>query len=108
VSLRLFAPRARHELREASVWIAQKSPVTAHALVTEAVRAAALLAGQPMLDRRRLDRRRLDLLPEPYRFWSLRGFPYLLVYNSSANPPRILRTLHTARDLQTLLGEMDP
>jgi toxin ParE1/3/4 len=103
VSLRLFAPRARHELREASVWIAQKSPVTAHALVTEAVRAAALLAGQPMLDRRRL-----DLLPEPYRFWSLRGFPYLLVYNSSANPPRILRTLHTARDLQTLLGEMDP
>jgi toxin ParE1/3/4 len=102
VSLRLFAPRARRELREASVWIARKSPVTARALVTEVVRAAALLAGQPMLGRRRL-----DLLPEPYRFWSLRGFPYLLVYNSSANSPRILRILHTARDLQTLLGDMD-
>jgi toxin ParE1/3/4 len=89
-------------LRKASVWIAQKSPVTAHALATEALRAAALLARQPMPGRR------LELLPEPYRFWSLRGFPYLLVYNSSANPPRILRILHTARDLQTLLGEMDP
>jgi toxin ParE1/3/4 len=102
VSLRLFATRARRELREASGWIARKSPVTAHALVAEAVRAAALLARQPMLGQPRL-----DLLPEPYRFWSLRGFPYLLVYNSSVNPPRILRILHTARDLQTLLGDMD-
>jgi plasmid stabilization system protein ParE len=103
VSVRLFAPRARRELRDASVWIARDSQVTAHALVTEALRAAAMLARQPMLGRRRL-----DLLPEPYRFWSLRGFPYLLVYNASASPPRILRVLHMARDLRTLLDDLEP
>ncbi len=91
---RLFAPRARRELRNAAVWIGRENPVAANALVSEALRMAGVLASQPMIGRQRP-----DLLPEPYRFWSLRSFPYLLVYNAAASPPRILRVLHTARDL---------
>jgi toxin ParE1/3/4 len=55
-----------------------------------------------------LGRQRPDLLPEPYRFWSLRGFPYLLVYDAGATPPRILRVLHTARDLPAALADLEP
>jgi toxin ParE1/3/4 len=75
----------------------------AHALATEAMRAAEMLATQPTLGRRRP-----DLLPEPYRFWSLRGFPCLLVYDSAATPPQILRLLHMARDLSPLLTDLIP
>ena len=102
MSARLFAPRARRELRAASVWIARDNPAAAHALIDEAVRSANRLADHPLLGRRRP-----ELLPEPYRFWSLRGFPYLLVYNATATPPRILRVLHMARDLPAALAEFD-
>ncbi len=99
---RLFAPRARRGLRNASVWIGRENPVAANALISEALRVANLLAKQPMLGRQRP-----GLLPEPYRFWSLRGFPYLLVYNAAASPPQILRVLHTARGLAPVLADMD-
>jgi toxin ParE1/3/4 len=102
VSARLFAPRAVRELRQASVWIAQDNPASGEALLVAALRAARMLAANPMLGRLRT-----DLLPEPYRFWSLRGFPYLLIYNAEARPPRILRVLHMARDLPGLLAEFD-
>jgi toxin ParE1/3/4 len=51
----------------------------------------------------KLGRVRLDLAPERYRFWSLRGFPYLLVYDAEAEPPIILRFVHQSRDLPALL-----
>ncbi|HME21378.1 MAG TPA: type II toxin-antitoxin system RelE/ParE family toxin [Acetobacteraceae bacterium] len=103
MNARLFAPRARRELREASLWIARTNPAAARALITEAEHAAGRLADRPLLGRRRP-----ELLPDPYRFWSLRGFPYLLVYNSTSVPPRILRVLHTARDLPPLLADLGP
>ena len=37
--------------------------------------------------------------PERYRFWSLRGVPYLLVCDAEAEPPIILCFLHQSRDL---------
>jgi toxin ParE1/3/4 len=89
-------------LREASVWIGRQNPTAAHALVTEALRAADMLSRQPLLGRPRL-----ELLPNPYRFWLLRGFPYVLVYNSTAQPPRIIRVLHTSRDLSPLLDDLE-
>jgi toxin ParE1/3/4 len=103
MSLLPFAPRALRESRVATEWISQQNPTAAQALVTEAVRAAERLVGQP-----KIGRHRPDLLAEPYRFWSLRGFPYLLVYDSAARPPRILRVLHMARDLGSVLDDFDP
>ncbi len=38
-----------------------------------------------------------------YRFWSLRGFPYLLLYDAEAEPPAVLRFVHQSRDLPRVL-----
>ena len=53
--------------------------------------------------RPKLGRIRLELAPRRYRFWSLRGFPYLLVYDAEAEPPIILRFVHQSRDLPGVL-----
>lgn len=39
------------------------------------------------------------LAPPHYRFWSVPGFPYLLVYRPDPLPPSIVRFVHTAQDL---------
>ncbi len=46
------------------------------------------------------------LAPKPYRFWPLRGFPYLPVYHAAHEPPVILRVLHGSRDLPMLLADL--
>jgi toxin ParE1/3/4 len=44
-----------------------------------------------------------------FRFLLLRGFSYRMVYTADTDPPRILRVLHTARDLPTVVGgSQDP
>lgn len=47
---------------------------------------------------------RLDLAPPPIRFWTLRRFPYVMAYNASRVPPRVLRVVHGARDLPELFS----
>ena len=94
----IFAPRAQRELREAAVWIAEDNPAAADALLTAAMAAARRLQARP-----KLGRVRLELAPERHRFWSLRGFPYLLVYDAEAEPPIILRFVHQSRDLPAVL-----
>jgi plasmid stabilization system protein ParE len=44
---------------------------------------------------------REDLTGLPVRFWSV--YSYMIVYNPSAGPIRILRVLHGSQDLETLL-----
>ena len=41
-----------------------------------------------------------------YRFWSISGFPYLLVYRPDTEPPSIVRFVHTARDLPVVLATL--
>ena len=93
-----FLPRARRELREAAVWIAEDNPAAAEALLAAAMGAARRLQARP-----KLGRVRLELAAERYRFWSLRGFPYLPVYDAEADPPIILRFVHQSRDLPAVL-----
>ena len=95
----IFAPRAQRELREATVWIAEDNPAAADALLAAAMTAARRIQARP-----KLGRIRLELAPERYRFWSLRGFPYLLVYDAEAEPPIILRFVHQSRDLPAALN----
>jgi toxin ParE1/3/4 len=94
----ILAPRAQRELREAVVWVAGDNPAAADALLAAAMAAARRLQARP-----KLGRVRLELAPERYRFWSLRGFPYLLVYYAEAEPPIILRFVHQSRDLPAVL-----
>jgi toxin ParE1/3/4 len=76
----------------------KKNPAAAEALLAAAMGATRRLQARP-----KLGRARLELAPERYRFWSLRGFPYLLVYDAEASPPIILRFVHQWRDLPTVL-----
>jgi len=80
------------------VWIAEENPNAAEALL-----AAALAAPSRLQKRPKLGRVRPTLAPVRYRFWSLRGFPYLLVYDAEAVPPIIVRFVHQARDLPSVL-----
>ena len=80
------------------MWVAEDNAVAADALL-----AAAVVAARRLQARSKLGRVRLDLAPERYRFWSLRGFPYLLVYDTEAEPPIILRFVHQSRDLPAVL-----
>jgi toxin ParE1/3/4 len=98
VTSRIFSPRAQRELREAAVWIAEHNPAAAEALLAAAIGAARRLQARP-----KLGRIRPELAPERYRFWSLRGFPYVLVYDTEAVPPIILRFVHQSRDLPVAL-----
>lgn len=43
-----------------------------------------------------------------FRFWSISGFPYLMVYRPDTAPPSIVRFVHTAQDLGPLLRELAP
>jgi len=94
----LFTPRAERELRDAVLWIEKDNPAAADALLAAAIAAARRLQARP-----KLGRVRLDLAPVRYRFWSLRGFPYLLVYDAEAEPPIILRVVHHSRDWSAIL-----
>jgi toxin ParE1/3/4 len=94
----LFTPRAERELRDAVLWIEQDNPAAADALLAAAIAAACRLQPRP-----KPGRVMLDLAPARYRFWSVRGFPYLLVYDAEAQPPIILRVVHQSRDLPAIL-----
>jgi len=76
------------------MWIAEDNPAAAEALLTAAMATARRLQPRP-----KLGRVRLELAPALYRFWSLRGFPYLLVCDTEAEPPIILRFMHQSRGL---------
>ncbi|PSB49207.1 type II toxin-antitoxin system RelE/ParE family toxin [Cyanosarcina cf. burmensis CCALA 770] len=44
---------------------------------------------------------RLDLADERHRFWTV--YPYLIVYRPNTQPLQILRVLHGARDIRSIL-----
>ena len=98
---RLFAPRARRELRDAAAWIAEDNPAAAEGLLRATLRAAELVAAKPSIARVRL-----DLAPARFRFWSLRGYPYLPVFDVDRTPPVVARFVHQARDLPVLLSDL--
>jgi toxin ParE1/3/4 len=102
VTRRLFAPRARRELLEAVAWIAEQNPAAAEGLLAAASRAATMVTAKP-----NLARVRLTLAPARFRFWSLRGYPYLLVIDTGHDPPVIARVVHQARDLPVVLGDLE-
>lgn len=95
----LFTPQAERELRSAAAWIAEDNASAARALLQAALRAATRLRDRPMLGRTVA-----TLAPPRYRFWSLRGFPYVLVYDSEFDPPHVVRVIHTAQDLNAALA----
>ena len=97
----IFTPRARQDLSVAARWIKKDNRAAARALREAVAEAAERIGRHP-----RSGIVRPDLLPEPYRFVSLTGFRYVIVYNSERRPPVIVAVLHTARDLRHALRDV--
>ncbi|MDR6288739.1 MULTISPECIES: type II toxin-antitoxin system RelE/ParE family toxin [Inquilinus] len=90
--------QALRDLTDAARWIAQDNPGAARAFRKSVDDAAARIGSQA-----NIGVLRPHLASAPYRFLVLRDFPYILVYNATRRPPRVVRILHGARDLPALL-----
>ena len=104
--LRNFSRQAAADLEDAVGWLLDHGGAAAAAerLLTTVLAAGERLAAHPLLGRRRP-----DLLPGPYRFWSIPRWRLLLVYDPTTDPATILRVLNTAQDLPPLLADLrDP
>lgn len=100
MTVELFAPRARRDLREAVSWIARDDEAAARRLGHVAIAAAERLVRRPMLARA-MPR----VAPARFRFWSLPGYAYLLVLDTARDPPVVARVVHAARDLPAALSD---
>lgn len=77
-----------------------------HAAAALRLKQSVEQAARRIGERPRLGRQEPTLADPRYRFWSLSGFPYLIVYRPDTSPPSIVRFVHTARDLPPLLAEL--
>lgn len=93
-----LSPRARRDVLDAVRWIAKDNKQAAKGLRDAIVEAAQRIGEYP-----RIAPSRLDLADEQFRFLSLTGYPYIVVYNADRNPPLILRVLHGARAIPAVL-----
>jgi antitoxin ParD1/3/4 len=94
-----FAPRARQDLFEVWDYIAKDNPEAADRVSQAILLACDLLSHSPLAGSVRK-----DLTPLPVRFWIVQPYVnYVIVYDPEKKPLPILRILHGARNLPTLL-----
>lgn len=96
-----FAGAARREFSKA---LRDRDHATAAERLKPTVDEAARLIGRHPA----IGRFEPKLADTRFRFWSVSGFPYLMVYRPSTSPASIVRLVHTARDLGQLLAELAP
>ena len=94
-----FTPQALSDFFEILNFIAEGSPAAADRVEEAILQACEFLAGSP-----HAGRVRSDLTDLPVRFWTIQPYlNYLVIYDPEARPLQVLRILHGARDLPTLL-----
>jgi plasmid stabilization system protein ParE len=100
---RNLSPRALRDIDKAVDDIAASvaGPAFANQFAVAVADAAERVARHPLLGHRRL-----ELLPPRFRFWAVKGFDYLLVYNAEHKDRLVLRVVHMARDLTPLLADI--
>jgi toxin ParE1/3/4 len=96
-------PRVRGDIVEIATYIAQDNPAAAERFLTATERTLDRLAQLPLSGRPYpLDHPTLH----DVRMTPVRGFPrYLIFYHLVADELQLLRIVHGARDIPTLLGE---
>lgn len=77
-----------------------------HAAAAERLKRVVAEAAQRLGERPLLGRRESAFADLRYRFWSVAGFPYLIVYRPDRSPPSIVRFVHTSRDLPRVLADL--
>lgn len=93
----VLTPAAKADLEEIVDFIREDSPDAAQRVLRELRESMSKLARMP-----EMGHFREDLCDEPLRFWSV--YSYLIVYRPQIRPLQILRVLHSARDVRTLLS----
>jgi antitoxin ParD1/3/4 len=92
-------PEAVSDLLKICDFINQDNPEAADRVEDWVLRACDFLAGSPLAGRVRK-----DLTPLPPRFWVVQPYSmYLIVYDPEKKPLQIIRILHGARDLPSVL-----
>ena len=94
-----FTPQATDDLLNIWSFIAQDDGEAADRVERAVFRACDFLAESPLAGRTRR-----DLTALPVRFWVIHPYSnYLIVYDPETNPLQIIRILHGARDLPSIL-----
>jgi len=94
-----FTPQAARDLLDIWNFIAQDNPRAADRVEAAVFRACDLLADSPLAGRMRK-----DLTSLPLRFWVVHPYSnYFIVYDPEKKPAQIIRILHGARDLPSVL-----
>jgi plasmid stabilization system protein ParE len=94
-----FTPQAADDLLDVWSFIARDNPEAADRIEAAVFRACDLLADSPLAGRMRR-----DITSLPLRFWVMHPYPnYLIVYDPEKKPLQIIRILHGARDLPSIL-----
>ncbi len=98
----IISRRARAELAEVIAWIARDNPRAARALNQTVMRLATLIGAHPAMGSVRT-----ALAPDSYRFLPVKGFSYIIIYRGDSGRPRILRIVHSSRDLHDVLKDLE-
>ena len=94
-----FTPQASEDLLDIWSFIARDNPEAADRVEAAVYRACDLLADSPLAGRMRK-----DVTSLPLRSWVVHPYSnYLIVYDPEKRPPQIIRMLHGARDLPSVL-----
>lgn len=94
-----FTPKALDDLLEIVTFIARDSYDSAKRVAQAIDRNCELLADSPFAGRERL-----ELASSPLRFWNAQPYrDYLIVYDPTATLLQIIRILHGARSLPSLI-----
>jgi plasmid stabilization system protein ParE len=99
MTLYRLTPQAINDIFNIWSYIAQESSAAADRVEEAIYLACELLARSPMAGTVRV-----DLTPLPVRFWVVPPHPnYFVVYDPEAKPIEIIRVLHAARNIGSLL-----
>lgn len=94
--------RAEDDLFEIWSFIAHKNREAADKVEAAIHRTCGFLAEGPLRGHIRG-----DLTNLPVRFWTVLRYPnYVIVYDPVSKPLRIVRILHAAMDISSLVGEL--
>jgi plasmid stabilization system protein ParE len=94
-----LTPQALDDLFDIWSYIAQDSPAAADRVEEAIFLACEHLAKSPMIGAIRK-----DLTALPVRFWLVTPYSnYFIIYDSETNPLRVIRILHRARNIPSLL-----
>jgi antitoxin ParD1/3/4 len=95
-----FTPQAVRDLLDIWSFIAQDNRDAADRVEAAVFRACELVAESPLAGRMRK-----DVTPLPLRFWVVHPYSnYLIVYDPESKPLHVIRILHGARDLSSVLA----